>query len=138
MRKNLFCAVLILLSIYQPVRAEPNPEVMISIYMTGEQLTQVCRSFLMTRRTGRGTSQEWYDAATCYGYVIGVVDEATILPDEGLDLFASLAICVPKSLNGNTLTELVATFADQNPAARVGSGYAVIMRALMRSFPCTK
>jgi hypothetical protein len=101
------------------------------IYMDGENLTQECRSFMITR-SGRGTSQQVQQAARCYGYVTGVFD--TLAELEGRVV---VPFCIPEGTNANALTEIVATFLDKNPARRNHSGADLVSEAWSESFPCT-
>ena len=81
-----------------------------------QTLTPRCRSFMRLLRNGEvGTPEEHRDGALCQGYVEGVFDSASFG-----HLFASnfmgIAICVPHDIYRENLTEVVATFLEQNPA----------------------
>ena len=107
---------------------------MVGIYMTGEQLTHDCRAFLEFRRQGgRASAQQGFDSAMCLAFVEGVHD-AEILGVSPSQL--APAACVPRGSNANSLAEIVANFADQNPALRGSAGYVLVKRALAQSFPC--
>jgi Rap1a immunity proteins len=114
-----------------PVWAEGPVQPRVGIYMDGENLTQECRSFMITR-SGRGTSQQVQQAARCYGYVTGVFD--TLAELEGRVV---VPFCIPEGTNANALTEIVATFLDKNPARRNHSGADLVSEAWSESFPCT-
>jgi Rap1a immunity proteins len=135
--RKIFFAVVILFSIYQPVRAEPPAGD--RYYFDGETLTELCRSFMRSEKPAtvpRITKEilvDYRDGGKCQGYVAGIYDSASL---EGL--FVSKAICAPINLNLNSPTEVVAIFLDQNPALRNQSGYELVMQAFARSFPCPK
>jgi len=130
MRKKLLVLVLMLFElISKPVCAEDSPPRTITIYTNGEQLTAYCRSFLITQRQRQGTTQQYADAANCYGYVTGVFDTLSEVNMLG-------QICVPAGSNANSLSEVVAKFLDENPERRNQSGAELVMEAWLKSFPC--
>jgi hypothetical protein len=124
-----------------PIRAQElrkglDPNKIITLYVNGEQLTEYCRSFLRTRREGRGTPTEYNDAGHCYGFITGVYDT---LSNENLFLKSNVlgfSICIPTNANAKTLAEIVGKFLDDNPKLRVLGGYSLVLRAWAKSFPC--
>ena len=142
MRRMIWLSAILGLFVFgisEPVNAE-NPETGATIFMTGERLTEYCRAFMLTRRQGdKGTPQQVGDAALCLAYVEGIMDAVT---SENLHIERSksnespIPICLPTQITGNTLTEVVARFLDQNPALRTFGGATLVIRALELSFPC--
>jgi hypothetical protein len=116
-----------------PVPAEDAAKKRVDIYISGTELTHDCRSFLITHRTGVGTAQQQAEQSRCYGYVTGVFDLATELVAQG---HITLPFCIPKGSNANDLTEVVAKFADENPAQRNQSGAGIVSAAWVQAFPC--
>jgi hypothetical protein len=135
MRKTWVTSALILSALaLSPVRAESPAKETMGVYVTGNQLTRDCRSFVITRRAGGvGTSDQAQETARCYGYVTGVFDLATELVAQG---HITLPFCIAKDANANDLAEVVAKFADENPAKRNQSGAGLVSAAWVQSFPC--
>jgi hypothetical protein len=135
MSKYLMAAIIFVVFLTNwAARAEDDDErtVAANVYMTGEHLTQHCRTFReVRRRGGYATAQEYHDAALCYGFVVGMADNAIIN-----GLFKRTAICLPAKINANDLAEVVAIFLDEHPERRRFSGYAVVVEAFAHSFPC--
>jgi hypothetical protein len=139
MRKRWFLAVwaFFLFLVLSPVHAEHPAG--LPVYMNGEKLTELCRAFMRVNRSVTVTIiteemlQDYRNGAKCQGYVEGVYDSASMGR-----LFASKAICAPDNLSLSSLTEVVATFSDQNPALRNRAGYELVIMAFASSFPCSK
>ncbi|MFZ1949182.1 MAG: Rap1a/Tai family immunity protein [Pseudolabrys sp.] len=113
-------------------------ETTITAYQGGEELTRTCRVFMQWRRTGRATPQEAFDAASCYAFVTGVVDTFNFQEKTLFQTFSGGPICLPEKINLYSLTEIVATFLDQNAALRHYSGVELVLRAFAHSLPCKK
>jgi hypothetical protein len=108
------------------------------VYKTGDTLAQNCRNFLQYRRQGSyETAQDGYDGALCYGFVVGVLDTVSW---ERLSKISdqNFQFCLPTNTNAGSLTEVVATFLDENAALRSRPAYVLVMQALVHSFPCAK
>jgi hypothetical protein len=114
----------------------PNPlDATFVFFYSGEKLTKDCRSFMtVVRNQMRGTSQAVIEATVCRAYVSGVLDTLAykgVKPSQ----FAP-AFCLPRGLNNDTVTEVVANYADQNPQARLDAAYVMVRRALAAAYPC--
>jgi hypothetical protein len=135
MRKIWVTSALILTALaLSPVRAESPAKKRVDVYVSGTALTHDCRSFVITRRAGSiGTSDQAQETARCYGYVTGVFDLATELVAQG---HITLPFCIDKDANANDLAEVVAKFADENPAQRNQSGAGLVSAAWVQAFPC--
>lgn len=114
-----------------------DPNRMVTVYLTGEQLTSLCRAYLLKiRQNDRVNAQEASDSGLCYGYVAGVL-EATSM--EGTDISPSglPRLCMPQDhLYTGTVTEIVARYVDGHPERRGASGYTLVREALAAAYPC--
>ncbi len=126
---------LTLLAMTGPASAQSG-DGLVAIYLTGETLTTRCRSFLtLVRNQNRGASQVVYDAALCRGFVTGVLDAIAFEEIAGRREHVA-AFCVPRGVEGDVVTEIVANFGDRNPAKRSGSAYAMVRLAMADVYPC--
>jgi hypothetical protein len=134
-RLTLAAALALVMSASITRATSPNPQDGIAVYNSGEALTNHCRSYMtLVRNQMRGTNQIGLDAGQCYGFVVGVLDTMTF---EGVRSFPSLPrFCLPRELNANAATEVVANYADQNPQVRGETAYQIIRRALAAAYPC--
>lgn len=112
----------------------------IGIYMSGTDLTDSCRAFLQLRREGSSSGRAAFDAAKCYGFVVGIMDKTII--DAGTSFATPAGIpatfCTAPSVNANDATEVVARFLDEHPQDRQLGGYFLVVRALGKAYPCQK
>ena len=83
--------------------------------------------------------QVLYDSGLCSGYVMGVVD---LVRAEGEQTFKTnkiAPICLPKDIPGDTITQIVARYLDQNPDPfRQLSGGDSVIVALAKTSPCKR
>jgi hypothetical protein len=74
------------------------------------------------------------DAGQCYGYVVAVVDTLAFEgPRQGSPF---PRICIPTSVNGNVVAEIVAKYADQNPQEQTNAANVIVRKALGAAYPC--
>ena len=95
-----------------------------SFYMT-EELYRICKSDLAT------------DAASCAGYVCGVIDAWSaeyILT--GKKLYKICLPTTPGSLTCAQIAGAVSKYLDDHPAARQGTAGGSVSYALQQTFPC--
>ena len=139
-RLFLLLATLVMSS---PICAQETPAETVITYQSGEQLINRCRAYLRFRRQDPITKEEiqqvLHDSALCLGYVMGVVD---LVRAEGEQTFKTnkiAPICLPEGIPGDTITQLVARYLDQNPDPfRQLSGGEVVIVALARTSPCKR
>ncbi|WP_147377680.1 Rap1a/Tai family immunity protein [Mesorhizobium waimense] len=82
------------------------------------------------------TRQAW-DAAECYGFVVGVLDHFGIMNSIGVSEVENIGpFCLTDSVNANDVTEVVARFLDQHPEKRHLAGYLLTRQALTDGYPC--
>lgn len=119
-----------------PACADKNQ--MIVMYMSGDQLTKTCREYLvLARNSYKGVGQTLFDAGTCQGYVMAVLDTMWMYPEiveQGE--FGIPPSCVPRELKTGAATEIVAQYVDRRPEERDATGYVLVRRALAHAFPC--
>ena len=141
-RLFLLLATLVMSS-SSPICAQETPGGTVITYQSGEQLINRCRAYLRFRRQDPVTQEEMqqvlYDSGLCSGYVMGVVD---LVRAEGEQTFKTnkiAPICLPKDIPGDTITQIVARYLDQNPdLLRQLSGGEVVIVALAKTSPCKR
>lgn len=130
--------IAVILTFKSPSTYAQLPEV-IPIYVTGEQLTRYCRSFLsMVRQENRAAGpQQAHDAGICRGLVEGILDAITLESLQTSKAIDALArVCLPRQLGSGAASEIVANYLEQHPEQRTQAGYVLVRRALSGSFPC--
>jgi hypothetical protein len=104
--------------------------------MTSEKLTEYCRSYLtLIRNQMKGDAQTNFNAGLCTAYVTGLLDSEAFSAGATASPYVP-RLCLPRGLNSNTATEIVATFLDTQPQAREFSGYITARKALAAGYPC--
>jgi hypothetical protein len=124
-----------------PICAQETPAETVITYQSGEQLINRCRAYLRFRRHDRSdriTQQETYDSGVCLGYVIGVVDLVRGEHERTFKTNKVAPICLPEGIIGETLTDIVARYLDQNPTVRHLPGGEVVIVALANTLPCER
>jgi hypothetical protein len=104
------------------------------IYLTGNDLTQYCRSFTALNRNGnKPTSvQQTYEAALCVGSVQAINDTIThSRPDD-----AARGYCLVPGTTVGAITEVVARYLEDHPEARTDGTPAIVTVALGMRWPC--
>jgi hypothetical protein len=83
----------------------------------------------------RGDVQLNFDAGLCSAYVTGILDAEAFSAGAPASPYVP-KLCLPRGLNANVATEIVATFLDTQPQAREFSGYITVRKALAAGYPC--
>jgi hypothetical protein len=112
----------------------------VGIYVSGDELTTDCRSYMTLTRAGMRTqdSQTAYLAGLCLGYVSIALDIETRNQYEANNygrVYQS-RFCIPTDANAKAMTEVVANYADQHPEDRNIAGVYLITKAISDKFPC--
>ena len=138
-RLFLLLATLVMSS---PICAQQTPAGTVIAYQSGEQLTNRCIAYLRFRGHDPVTQEEeqqvLYDSGLCLGYVMGVVDLVRAEHEQAFKTNKVAPICLPESIIGETLTEIVARFLDQHPAVRHLPGGELVIVALANTLPCKR
>jgi hypothetical protein len=120
----LFCCLVCMLPMPFPKVAAEE----VGIYASGDALTRNCRGFLaVVRNNNRGTGEEGNRYHACYAFVTGILDANSV---ERTRWFC------PPPLNANILVEVVASYVDRTPEERELPAFALVKKALERTYPC--